>query len=179
MCLAQSCCLAIYEGGAARRIAVRIRVGAARVAPEKLDRTSLPRRQPAVLRAEGDVNSSKSQEAVVSNPQSVLRGWLIERFVDEQKATHEYLLLTEDRGPSRRVPPSLVVAAQWAWLRQKAGTIPEEVQRAEIDLMYAVSVGMFPELLMMHRTTSIELRQGQQPEGFNVNGSMNFQILLK
>jgi hypothetical protein len=33
------------------------------------------------------------------------------RFVDEQKATHEYLLLTEDRGPSRRVPPSLVVAA--------------------------------------------------------------------
>jgi hypothetical protein len=100
---------------------------------------------------------SKPQETLVSTAQSVLRGWLIEHFVNEQKATHKYLLLTEDRGPSRRVPSSLVVAEQWAWLRQKAGTVPEEVQKAEIDLMHAVSAGMFPELLMIHRTTSVEL----------------------
>ena len=60
-----------------------------------------------------------------------------------KKATHEYLLLTADQGPSKRVPPSLVVAEQWAWLRQNAETIPEEVQKAEIDLMYAVSTGEF------------------------------------
>ena len=33
----------------------------------------------------------------------------------------------------------------------------QEVQKAEIDLMYAVSAGEFPELLMMNRTTSVEL----------------------
>lgn len=99
----------------------------------------------------------KNNDQLASTPQGVLRGWLIEHFVNEQKATHEYLLLTADQRPSKPVPPSLVVAEQWAWLRQNAGTIPEEVQKAEIDLMYAVSAGEFPELLMMNRTTSVEL----------------------
>jgi hypothetical protein len=99
----------------------------------------------------------KNNDQFASTAQGVLRGWLIEHFANEQKATHEYLLLTADQGPSKRVAPSLVVAEQWAWLRQNAGTIPEEVQKAEIDLMYAVSTGEFPELLMMNRTTSVEL----------------------
>jgi hypothetical protein len=98
-----------------------------------------------------------NDQLVASTAQGVLRGRLIEHFVNEQKATHGYLLLTADKGPSKRVPPALVVAEQWAWLRQNAGTIPEEVQKAEIDLMYAVSAGRFPELLMMNRTTSVEL----------------------
>jgi hypothetical protein len=89
---------------------------------------------------------------IVSTAQSVLRGWLIDHFINQQLDKPEYLLLTASRGPSQRP-----VAEQWAWLRQKVGTIPEEIHKAEIDLMYAVAAGKFPDLLMMCRTTSVEL----------------------
>jgi hypothetical protein len=60
--------------------------------------------------------------------------------------------------------------------REKAHRIVYDLAAHECDLLLEV---LAKECRLESVNNNINVRQGQQPEGFNVNGAMTFQVLMK